>query len=95
MQYYKVLVSQDYGKKFYARVVDISVRNMVLRGEQSLPVGVLCDMQVCIPSVNEKISSYNVGIKAEVRQVIFTEGFIHLDCSIKSLSSEARQILGA
>ena len=95
MRFFKVVVKLGNGRQFFCRVMEISPSRVVLRGDYILPVGMACDLQVIIPSLDEKMPSSSVDLRAEVHEVIFSEGYIHLECRIKSLSNEAGKLLAA
>jgi len=95
MRYFKVLVKSGNGRQFFCRVMEISASRVVLRGDYILPVGMVCDLQVIIPSVDEKKPSGSIDLRAEVGEVIFSEGYIRLECRIKSLGNEAGKLLAA
>ncbi|OYZ63805.1 MAG: hypothetical protein B7Y04_07385 [Gallionellales bacterium 24-53-125] len=95
MRSYRVLVLPAKGKQFISRLMEISSRRVVLRGEQMLPVGMLCDLQIIIPPLAERMPCATAELKAEVGEVIFSDGFIRLECRIKLLGNEARQLLDA
>lgn len=95
MRYWRVLVKSGDGRQFYTRAVEISASRIVLRGDHVLPTGMLCDLQIIIPSLDEKLPAGMAGLQAEVGGVIFASGDIRLNFRVTSLSNEARQLIGS
>lgn len=95
MRYWRILVKTGNGRQFFTKAVEISASRAVLRGDHALPTGTLCDLQIVAPSMDKKLPARVADFKAEVRGVIFASGGVRLDFMIKSLSSEARQLIGS
>lgn len=93
MRYWRVLVKPGDGRQFFTRAVEISVHRAILCGDQALPAGMACDLQVIIPSRDEKQPAGVAGLQAEVGAVVFASGDIRLELRIKSLSDEARSLI--
>lgn len=93
MRYWRVLVEPGDGRQFFARVLEITAHRAILRGEQALPAGMECDLQIFVPPPNNRQSPGVAGLRAEVSGVVFASGGIRLDFRVKSLSDEARQLL--
>ncbi len=93
MRYWRVLVKSGDGRQFFTRAVEISESRAVVRGDHALPNGMACDLQVIIPSRDEKQPATAAGMQAEVGAVVFASGDIRLDFRVKSLSHEARQLI--
>ena len=95
MRYWRILVKSDDGRQFFTKAVEISASRAVLRGDHALPTGAVCDLQIVAPSLDKMQPPKVADLQAEVRGVIFSSGGIRLDLRIKSLSSEARQLIGS
>lgn len=95
MRYWRVLVKPCDGRQFFARAVEISASRAILRGDQALPAGMVCDLQIIAPPSNDQQPPTVVGLKAQVSDVVFASGDICLDFRVKSLSDEARQMIGS
>lgn len=93
MRFRRVLVKSGDGRQFYTRAVEISANSAMLRGDHALPTGMACELEVIIPSLDEKQPAGMASLQAEVFEVIFAAGDILLDFRVKSLSNEARQLL--
>lgn len=93
MRYWRVLVKSGDGRQFFTRVVEISASRAVLRGDHVLPAGMSCDLQIIIPSRDEKQPAGVAGLQAEVGVAVFASGDIRLELRIKSLSDEARSLI--
>ncbi len=95
MRYWQVWVKPGDGRQFFTKAIEISVSRAVLRGDHALSTGTVCDLQIVAPSMDKKQPAIVADFKAEVRGVIFASGGVRLDFRIKSLSSEARQLIGS
>lgn len=93
MRYWRVLVKSGDGRQFFTRAVEISENRAVLRGDLILPTGMVCDLQIIIPSQDENLPAAVAVLQAEVGVVVFAAGDIRLDFRVKSLSDEARQLI--
>lgn len=95
MRHLKVLVRSGDGRQFPTRAVEISEKHAVLRGDQILPAGTVCDLQIIVPPPDDKQPPSVVGLQAEVGEAVFASGDIRLDLRVKSLSDEARRLIEA
>ena len=91
---WQVFVRSNDGRQFAARAIKISEYRAVLRGEQVLPSGTMCDLRVIIPARDATQSASEAELQAEVGEVIFVGRDIHLNLRVKSLSQEARRLIG-
>lgn len=94
MRYWRVLVESGDGRRFSTRAVEVSASRAVLRGDHALPTGMACDLQVIVPPPNDQQPPGVAGLRAEVDEVVFAAGDILLDLRVKSLSDEARRLIG-
>jgi hypothetical protein len=95
MRYWQILVKSDNGRQFLTKAVEISTSRAVLCGDHALPTGAACNLQIVAPSFDKKQPAQVADLQAEVRGVVFAPSGIRLDLKIKSLSSEARQLIGS
>jgi len=95
MRYWRVLVKPGDGRQFFTRAVEISAHRAILRGDQALPAGMECDLQIFVPPPNDQQPPALAGLRAEVGAVVFASGDIRLEFRVKSLSDEARQLIDA
>lgn len=93
MRYWRVLVESGDGRRFSTRAVEITASRAVLCGDQALPVGMACDLQVIVPPPDDKQPPGMAGLQAEVGEVVFVSSDIRLDLRVKSLSDEARRLI--
>lgn len=84
MRFWRVLVKSGDGRQFYTRAVEISTSSAMLRGDHALPTGMVCDLQVIIPSLDEKQPAGMVSLQAEVFEVVFAAGDILLDLRVNA-----------
>lgn len=94
MRYWRILVKSGDGRQFFAKPVEISASRAVLRGDHALPNGMVCDLQIVVPSPDEKILA-GASMQAEVGEIVFASGEIRLEFRVKSLSSEAQQLINS
>jgi len=95
MRYWRVLVKSGDGRQFFTRAVEITENRAVLRGDHALPAGMVCDLQIIIPSQDAIQPAGVAGLQAEVGAVVFASGDIRLDFMVRSLSNEARQLIAS
>ena len=93
MRYCRVLVKSGDGKRFFARMLDISVSHAVLRGDYVLPAGMLCDLQLMLPPAGERQPARILDMQAVVDSVYFASGAIRLELKIKSLGNDVRRLI--
>jgi len=93
MRFWRILVKSGDGRQFYTRAVEVSASSAMLRGDHALPTGMVCELLVIIPSLDEKQPAGMASLQAEVFEVVFACGDILLDFRVKSLSNEARQLI--
>jgi hypothetical protein len=93
MRYWRVLVKPGNGSQFFTRAVEISAHRVILRGEQALPTGMECGLQIVVPPPNDQQPPVLADLHAEVGTVVFASGDIRLEFRVKSLSDEARQLI--
>lgn len=93
MRYWRVLVESSDGRRFSTRALEISASRVILRGEHALSTGMMCELQIVVPSQDEKCPATMAGLRAEVGEVVFASGNIRLDFRVKSLSDEARELI--
>lgn len=93
MRYWRVLVKPGDGRQFFTRAVEISADRAILRGDQALPAGMVCELQIIVPPPNDQQPPAVAGLRAEVSSVVFASGGIRLEFRVKTLSDEVQQLL--
>lgn len=95
MCYWRVFVKSGDGRKFFSTAMNVSTHRMVLRGDHVLPTGMVCDLQIIIPPLNENQHAGVAVLQAEVDEVVFSSGDVQLHLKVKSLSNDARRLISA